>query len=711
MPGYQAFSIHDLASGFRTNRDPWLLPKDAFEEMQDCYLRRGVLEKRRGFRDFGTFGTQIGPRIAETLATGDGTDKTFNGTLGTLTVIPGNISITATMTDDSVETITATVADPTILAGNASSDPAAGTINYTTGVWTLTYDGLAPKTGEDIDAVYHQAETDPIMGLPNYFNSGTDNLLAFNYTVGAKYNTSTKYFEDIRRYAIHFDNTDQAWVPTAGDIIEDATTGATGTVEAVVKEHGSATPDVDGWITLVPGTLAGGTFDSGNVIREKTVEGKLGVALADGANVAFTLTSSFDTNFYWTLNWDDIAYISNDKDRIHKWDGSALVPFHIDLSTPGGTGDSVDRCKLMFIRKSRMILAGTVEDGTAFPRRIRWSNVNSPGFWDADAFVDAETDDEIVGGGFIGDEIILYYKRSTWRVGYTGDSDAPFTQVKISDREGSSTQMGVTPIPPSVDGVNFLATVGPTSLVATDARDVREIDLAIPDYTLSLNLDALDMCYATVMAELEQIWFLVPSVSATTPDTILIYNYIEKNWATMGIAGRCLGQWRQSEAVILDDIVEVLDDLDYSFDDVSQSGGYPMIVMGDNTGNIRQMHYAGTDDGEDISFHAITARLNPYQHEGFMTDLGWIDFLIDEADTISFNVDFFADFDRIAAYQTSAITASDDDGRSDKSKTLKRLNVNAIADTHSLKIYNDASANMPRIHAMIFYFRRAGRMI
>lgn len=45
---YQPFPIYNLSTGKVTAREPWLLPKDAFETLVNCHLRRGVLEKRKG---------------------------------------------------------------------------------------------------------------------------------------------------------------------------------------------------------------------------------------------------------------------------------------------------------------------------------------------------------------------------------------------------------------------------------------------------------------------------------------------------------------------------------------------------------------------------------------------------------------------------------------------------------------------------------------
>lgn len=52
---YETFPIYDLKSGLRLDKEPWLLPSDAFETLEDCFLRQGVLEKRHGYTDFADF--------------------------------------------------------------------------------------------------------------------------------------------------------------------------------------------------------------------------------------------------------------------------------------------------------------------------------------------------------------------------------------------------------------------------------------------------------------------------------------------------------------------------------------------------------------------------------------------------------------------------------------------------------------------------------
>lgn len=50
---YQPFLIAPYSTGVDTGTEPWLLPKDAFQELIDGYIHHGVLRKRNGIQFFG----------------------------------------------------------------------------------------------------------------------------------------------------------------------------------------------------------------------------------------------------------------------------------------------------------------------------------------------------------------------------------------------------------------------------------------------------------------------------------------------------------------------------------------------------------------------------------------------------------------------------------------------------------------------------------
>jgi len=55
MSSYETYPIYDLKSGLRLDKAPWLLPQDAFETLEDCFLQKSVLEKRSGYTEFADF--------------------------------------------------------------------------------------------------------------------------------------------------------------------------------------------------------------------------------------------------------------------------------------------------------------------------------------------------------------------------------------------------------------------------------------------------------------------------------------------------------------------------------------------------------------------------------------------------------------------------------------------------------------------------------
>ncbi len=155
-------------------------------------------------------------------------------------------------------------------------------------------------------------------------------------------------------------------------------------------------------------------------------------------------------------------------------------------------------------------------------------------------------------------------------------------------------------------------------------------------------------------------------------------------------------------------IADVWDDLDYVWDSRDLQAGYPLILMGCRTGYIYKLNSGGADNGSAIEFSAVGGRWNPFVEEGYRARLGWIDFLVDRDADVSFDVESFINSEA-DSYQTKTITCTETGTA--RGNVLNREYCNAEADFHRIGIGNNASANRPRIHAIIPYFDRGGRMI
>ena len=710
---FKPYPIFDLKTGMvQGRRAPWLLPQDAFEELEDCHLRRGVLEKRRGYAEFGQLVTAVYNEVADSTPNGALTD--FSGTLASFPVQSPDLLMSCVI-GGTWYLITPDSATPTTL----ESTPAGitGTINYTTGAWVLdTVAVAAVDNNTDIIAGYNIMSTDAVMGIHAYLNDGTSYGHMFDYTQLNEWVAASAQFVSRNRHVIRFREDDapigvaQDTLAVAGEWVEGGTSGAIGQIEAVVLDHGDPTADTgDGWLVLKNGTVRDGPFQTDEELFDESGGAGVdvfGYAAEASFDMEFTLTANTDDYFFTYTNWTNIGYFTNGIDHIHRWNGTTMTPYYVDLTTEGGYADGLDTCKFIFIVKGRIVFLSTTESATAYPRRARWMNVDDPGTAKAASFVDCPTEHEIISAKELDNEVIVFFKgalgqRSTWKIVYTGDADQAFTWQRISNSHGGAAKMSVAALPERLVGV------GPVGLCQTDGRSAGMADFPIPDLILSGNNSLLAYPYNIVMEELKLSLWTFGSATATKPDTLIIYNYEENHFATYKMDAHCLGYWKDSAVLLLEDFgTEELDDMDFSWDDPAFQAGYPLVLMGQRNGKVYRINYRGDDDGSDISFQALTGRWNPFEAQGLEVSLSHIDFLCDASDKVSFQVGARLNFEE-TAHTTATLSCAGAEGRD---KVLVRFHVDAVGEKHRIKISNDASNNRPRIHSLIPYFEPAGAM-
>ena len=59
MIGYQPFLIANPRVGMERDMEPWIIPEDAYPDLQDCYLWRGRVKKKSGYEFLGRLNLQI----------------------------------------------------------------------------------------------------------------------------------------------------------------------------------------------------------------------------------------------------------------------------------------------------------------------------------------------------------------------------------------------------------------------------------------------------------------------------------------------------------------------------------------------------------------------------------------------------------------------------------------------------------------------------
>ena len=686
---YEPFPIFDFRQGKLLNRDPWLLPKDAFETLRNCHFRYGVLEKRKGYSEFGQMVHVNTSTKAPTLKTDPvmGIYKHYStANVEHLLIMDAkrlNKYVSSAITSKSI---------------TAFADAGGGNVQVTSAAHGFSDDDIVTVSGTtNYDGTYHVQNS----------ATNTFEITATWVSDDATGTVSQQHFIDLTRNKIRFKHASkQNWTPSANDTIYGATSGATADVEAVVVDAGTfAGSDANGTIIFKNATVSG-IFQDGEEIQEDGVAANK-VGDADGANTDDEFTGD-NTNFFWAVNWRGTLYMTNNhsNDLIQKYDGTNLTRLHIDLDVEGGPDNDVTRCKFIFAHKSHLITFNIIERGTEHLQRGRWCEVRDPTTWKDANWVDADTEEEIMAAGFLGDHLIVWFERSVWEFVYTADPDQPFRWDRIDDGQGCYARMS------SISYDNELLALSDTELVTTDGREAHAIDKKIPDFTLTWIPDSVSYSFSFDLKEQKQILITYASTDAsahadgnTYADSALVLNYDDKSFSTYGLSAHVFGSSKLESDVLLDDIGDVLDDLDYSFDDRELESGYPISLMGGRDGKIYKLNDGGSDDGSAIEFKAIGGRWNPSLLKGRKARLGWIDFLVDVDPAVTFDVKSYINTDD-TAFQTKTVTCSAVEGSDDKA--WHRVFVNAVGRFHRIELTNNATANRPRIHAIVPYFEPAG---
>ncbi len=406
--------------------------------------------------------------------------------------------------------------------------------------------------------------------------------------------------------------------------------------------------------------------------------------------------SSGATDYFWVANWSvggaDRLFIVNNKEALFDYDtatGTNLVT--VDY----GAGAVVMLSKMVFVYKGHLLVLNVTEDGVLYSKRARWSSPNDPDDWTNDGYVDCPTDGAIVTAGFVGDDLIVWFEYSVYRLKYTQNVDLPFRWERINSFEGSFSTFSATPY------LNELMAVGRAEVLLTDAIDIVGINEKIPDIVLEMNPNSLATVYSVVNRTEEQILISYPSGTNTANDKTLALNYKDNSWSEYDYGFVCFGLFTEQTTLTLDDIVDAWDDISLSWDDyISKRAGYRTLLAGDASGNIFKLNDGNSDNTAAIAFEMESARWNPFLEKGKKAKLGWIDFFIDKNSVTSLTVDFYVNNESVP-YQSLTLDAT---GLDSEDKVWKRLDSGAIGNFHRININHTEAGQKVRMYAIIPWF-------
>lgn len=168
----------------------------------------------------------------------------------------------------------------------------------------------------------------------------------------------------------------------------------------------------------------------------------------DGSTLTDTTNdvSDDDTERVRGVMWGNKLYMANGRLTsniiMQSWDGTTLstlgTSWDNNYSAPSGTNMPLARYIAEF--SNHIFVADTVESGTRYPSRVRFSHLGTPTSWaENDWFYVGDTSDgdHVTSLLPFGDRLLVFKKNSVWMVsGYDRDT---FTLERLSENSGTCT--------------------------------------------------------------------------------------------------------------------------------------------------------------------------------------------------------------------------------------------------------------------------------
>lgn len=846
--GFQPFLVGDYRAGLQTNLDPWKLPRDAFQKAENFDMRDGVMSRRRGYRHFARMTQLIGsienitsanPGVVTTdsahgLSNGDEVriDGLSNMTeANNQTYVVSEVTATTfeldgvdtstgyTAFNTQIETITGiTQANPGVVTTSAAHGLSNGARVRIESVAGMTEVNDRVFTIAGVTATTFQLQGENTSGYTAYTSGGTVStpdagklsLLSQDPIMGIIHHRDSNNDEDLLI-------ADLKQLATWNPVTEEFTNQ-----EIDVADISGITQANPGVVTTsaAHGLTNGQRIRLDNVVGMTEVNDKI-YRVANKTSTTFELegedTSGFtayssvgdvylldafsgdNNDFVHWENWKGAVYMVNGNDRPLKWDGTNLTRVVADFS--GGTTNGLSSAKFVFAAKERLIFLKTIETNNQF-QRARWSKTGNPDVWHdqnsggTGGFVDAPTGEPIVAAAVLQDNIIVFFRKSTWMLRYTGNGILPFRWEKISSTRKIEASFGTTQFD------KFVTAVGTTGIIACNGTTVDRLDLAIPDQTRQFNADLIPNIYAYKFEETERVWMTYADNAEETINRALIYHFEEQGWTTfnflteVNITGvteadpgvvttstdhglnngdlvvisdvsgmtelndneyvvanktdktfelqgvdtsgfttytsgglvtkqrplSVLGEWSlQSDDKTWADIDEAWVELYRKWNDGRFQIGAAIPLMGDSDGNVWELDFGGADrardtgsdyTGIDFTSELVTKRLNPFVEQGLNAELGYVDILFSRDSNATVDIECFVDSEgsSYAIDGQSVITYDLDRDRGSDTRIWKRIYPNATGAWHEMSIKTTGQDKYVDIHAMIFWFRPAGRL-
>jgi hypothetical protein len=545
--------------GLVTDQKPLMIPDEAYSLLQNAYVFRKRTKKRSGTVAMGRLRRVF---TSEDLGTSGASPWSFN-IYTALSITPETY---AEIAEGSVQITISGLATPFTDAGNGNltnlTNPTHnhGTINYITGDVVLTYAVAAADT--TINFGYYPAL--PSMGICKRDVSllGIDNTVFFD----------TKY----------------SYQYVSAGFQELVLPGASGYTTWTGPNNSNGTNTYFFWTANYQGS--------------------------DSSIKCFYVTNNNITS----TTYDPIRYYDPSDSEWHNltplissttslWQALIIIPYYgrlLALNTWEGTTSATYTGAKNYYSRCRFCQIGD-------PTVIGTTGPYVPGSWASDVFgkggfLDAPTNEQIVGAAFFRNTLLVFFEYSTWQLRYIGEYGLPFIFERISSDFGSVSTFS------SVIFDRGVMTVSNRGITECNAGGLRRLDEQIPETIFSFEIQnsAPDFVHGVRDFEKEIVYWNYIDVSNqdTTqvwPNTTLLYNYQNNTWAQFRDTITCFGTGQFQFGITWDSLTTTWDNFLVTWDNVDDQQYVDYTLAGNQQGFISI--YENQDGAVDTTLPSITS--------------------------------------------------------------------------------------------------------
>lgn len=631
---YQPFLIANYQTGLDEELPVWLLPDDAFANLQNAYIERGTIKKRQGYRKL--FDVQH--------------------------ILSGPTSQIGSISNSNMATVGApnhNLVDDTLIQ-------ISGVLGMTEVNWTggNTYRVLVLTSGtfqlRNLDGTFVDSTN-----FPPYISGGT---VTSSLTIAGASSTNPMTLTTNFAHGLQNGATVSIY-------------GASGLVNVNAQPFAIGNVTANTFQIPLDGTLSG-SYTGGGVVAQAAglpvtgligfvdASGQQGLIVCDTRRLSLydrytnslapigncDLFSGGESDYFKSASLGINLYLTNGVDPILQIDTTA---FSLQFTKPQygpNAGDVIVAASDIVELRNRVVLAAPTYSGEISglqPQRLTFSAINdstSSMAWRGDVsgyggYIDAPTGESMQCVAEFRDTLIVAFDRSLWKIRSLPNPSLPFVFERIDTVSGAYSRTSMTANQDAVLGL------GDNGIFATNGATAQRLDAKIPLFVYqAIDQSLRDQIFCFRNAFTRQIWWLYPTTTGETVNTgALVYHELTNSYATYQISLSCLQRFPIAQGLRLSDFDAAHDlDVDSTTVDPNLTLSDPMFnessdeyLGGSYDGSVCALETGSSDDEGSISMSIKSRQWNPFVSQAKNARLGYVDLVLACEITQQFEVSFF----------------------------------------------------------------------